>query len=115
MFEKIDKDSDIEKTNAKIKTCIRKMYNLAFALRPKPKKFYDDEEDESEEGEGEEEQEPSALVTPDCLPEYAMLDFLIDTKYTYPIQHFTQTYGKVPVIIGVKGKLNLSLTKIISV
>lgn len=107
LFEKIDKDSDIEKTATRIKTCIKKMYNLAFCLRPKPKKETVHEEDDSEDEEESDDIEVdlSSLVTPDCLPEYAMLDFLIDTKFTYSIEYLNKVYGKVPFIKERKGEI----------
>lgn len=78
------------------------MYNLALNLRPKPKNTEQEEDSENEDND-EDEVNLFTVVTPDCLPEYAMLDFLIETKFTYPIQYFNDIYGKVPLIADLKG------------
>lgn len=112
---------NMEKTSVKIKICLVKLYKLGNITRPKPKvtKTYnylielsngflfaqpvkaimDDDEEEEEE-----EEDIALKITPDCLPEYALLDFLLDSPYTRDIKDYYAKYNAIPLIPEPKGK-----------
>lgn len=41
---------------------------------------------------------------PDCLPEFGLLEFLLQTQHTININNYINTYGLVPSIDVYKGK-----------
>lgn len=127
LLEKMDPDSNLENTNSKIIYCLQKLYKLGNVLRkqeayrkttdasassmagnstvfllsesnPKDRKIITPDSKIRESIMSSVAPEPTEQVTSACLPEYTVLDFLIETRYTQRLIDYSKSFGTLPTL-----------------